>query len=422
MPELGCPAPEDILLWSNGLLVDSPRHDAIARHLGECVRCGQDLDIALGVQEWIVENASVPSDPPPPSPDAARVFRYRKQADRIFEGPPRGWWQRLIDHPACNDLRFLYNVADKAVWFSDEDPRSVLRFVKILGGIAEQSPGTAPDREAVLALVAIAEGTAHRTLGDYRLCFAAYTRGERLISNPALSIEAARLLFATGTALRLVNELDEAAETFERCQLIFARMGDELGQAKVLAELAALAWQRGDHRLAFKLGVRARKLLIKMGDENAAVVNVIGLVGALLGLGRLRKARHILLAIEGHEQIQRNPNDAAKVRWKWATLAMLEGDLSTAAAILEEVVHRHGESGNLRSMALALVELAEIHGRLRDSAKRIESAARAAKILATIGTTGDVAIALHELQEALRKEVDTAEVLVALRDRLRRTS
>jgi tetratricopeptide (TPR) repeat protein/transcriptional regulator with XRE-family HTH domain len=185
-----------------------------------------------------------------------------------------------------------------------------------------------------------------------RTALAATTRLEDVAAQAVCT----RLLAAAYCDL---GDYDEGSRLFTASLVLYQRLGNRLGEAKVQNNLAALAEGQGRHADVLVHAENALRLYQAIGDKasEAAALNNVGWTHALLGDYKQARAlcrQALALCTEvGHHWLE---------GYVWDSLGYAEhhmGNLGEAAACYQRALSLHRDAGDRSTEAQALTHLGE---------------------------------------------------------------
>ena len=97
-----------------------------------------------------------------------------------------------------------------------------------------------------------------------------------------------------GELARLAGDYDRAKEAYEDSLAMVLETGEVVRRDMMLANLAFVAYQKEDYRLARDLFATSTKQMIEMGARQHAMSGLAGLAGTLGRLGEPKKGAKIL--------------------------------------------------------------------------------------------------------------------------------
>lgn len=412
MTATACPDSETILRFIGGQLPqDDAAWESLEEHLARCTRCGSEVDLAIGGAAAIAMEPEPRDELPPPAwIEEARLVRQfiseaKADADRIFRQPPATWRAEIAARAGSARPELLLEVAERAVWFADEQPEAVLEIVEELRSTRDASP-TPGETQALLGL---ATGVARSTMGDLLGALEGFRDGERSLGSRVLSHEYARICLSRAGTLRRLNRSDEAEAELASARQVFARYTDRVGVAKTLWELGSIAWTRGDFRRSFQHYVSSYRTFQQEGREAEGARLLQGMATSLVSLERPRAARRILASLATQATAR---TDQARILKTQGGIAAMLGEHDEALRCLELAAQRFAELSDPQGAGWCLLDAAQVAGTSGEPARRVELAARAVELLAPIpGTAADTAVALGELREAIQRSEGVAAAL-----------
>jgi len=420
-----------ILRWTVGHFVNTPRHDEIEVHLAGCAACGLDLDISLGICDVVtgeqveVDRQEGRSDPMDDRDreTAQNLFRLQKEAHSLLAGASDSWGTKLLEHPDREAGTFLWQIADRTVWYADEDPAAVVAFVKLVRPLVEALPGGFGNDchfRASMALLGLAEGVALRTRGEHVAALGTYDQSERYLTERALSTEYARLNLARAVSFCYLDRLDEADYHLQLARQGFARLSDMDGEAKTCWELGSVLYQKNEPDRALMYIDRAIEGFSTLGDDVQASRACLAKLGFLIAADQSDSAHQLVDQLTDDSGIHNNPYEQARFHWLRGRLAALDGEAVVAVHLLRDASRRLKDAGAIVPAAWAMLDLAHVAGSEGDFAVQGDAAREAVILLQTTEQQGDLARGVAELHAALRSGVRIAEALAELRKHLRR--
>ncbi len=198
---------------------------------------------------------------------------------------------------------------------------------------------------------------------------------------------------------RALAELEEAASAAASC-------GYELGEARVLAQLAIIHREQGRPQNSLDLACRALELGVRLGfsREQSVALTAIGL--AHRGLGQFDVSERFLRRALG---VAQNSGDRAQETYGLVRLGQLYSALgrSEAQELLLEGLSRSVADGHVFGEALALFGMGELDLARGEGEQAVSRLERAAKLLADMRFTFVRAQVLSTLARAYLMVRDT---------------
>lgn len=429
------PSEEAILRWAAGQFDGTDGYHDIEVHLAACTSdCSEYLTIASAIADSVEAQHR---DDPTAAHLRRRITRpllgtvddlLRQQLERLLDAQTQEWLPRVRANIRGADPAFLLAAADRALYLADERPTEVLGILdEIANGVyaaMEQrvlESKTLPELMLIHSMVELAEGVAHRTLGDHLRALESFHVAENDIECRPLSAQYGRICAARAASLRVLERHEEAWHNLVVAGQVFQRVGVRHvdGLAKVLNEMANVAQQMGQPKRAFALGRRAARMFGEAGQALPGWVALHAALAALITLRRPSPAQRLLHHLE--DQLGHNPRWAARLRWKRGQIAALRGDLHESLAILEDAAGQLAELGSPTAAAQALLDVSHVAHECGDVSQQLDAAARAAALLSRIpGHPLDLTAAIERLRDAIRTGVGVAELVRQVSDRLER--
>ena len=245
--------------------------------------------------------------------------------------------------------------------------------------------------------------------GDYVSAISTQTRASEIYRSLDCRPGIANTEYEIARSWYMTDQYEQAIRLLESARGVFGEVGDRLGEANALNELAEIRFfEEDDYRAALELHEQALASYEDLGDR-------LGQADVLRGLGRARLlTRDVAGALEcperalliyrelGHRQGE------AEALTELGNLILVTGNLATAAALHREAVMLFESLGHRQGLADASWYYAVASRATGDLERAAEAGRRALEEYKAIGDRRGEAYALGELMRIARLQADPA--------------
>lgn len=346
-----------------------------------------------------------------------RVRHERQEAARrvaALEGrPPERALELLAAAPGHLRRALCERLIDRATASRHRDAAETLRWAEYAAACSNELHGPGAGELRVRAWSAL--GNARRIANDLAGADAAFAEAAgRLQDDGGDPLLRADFLADLASLRDYQRRLGEALVLIRRAARLYRRYGRPAAVAEALIKESAFQTKAGNTEEGLRAVWRGLSLLGPGADLEALVPGVHNLLLLVAESGRPQLARRLIELAAPLYRLAAGELVRIRLDWVRARIDLEEGELETAGRRLEAVRRRFADLDLPYDVAVASLDLAQVHARRGDTERLREVAAEMVPVFRRLGVARDLLAALATLNQAVARDAATLALLERL--------